>query len=61
MREFTLNLGETLVIGDQIRLRPFDKVGNQIHLGIEAPKDIPIDREELLPAKAVRPTEKVPG
>jgi len=61
MREFTLSFGETLVIGDDIRLRPLDNLGNQIHFGIEAPKEIWIDREELLPAKVAGAAEKVPG
>lgn len=40
------NLGETIVIGDNIRVTK--SKGNQVQLGIEAPQDIRIVREELL-------------
>ncbi len=41
-------LNETIVIGDNIRLTVVGIAGNQVRLGIEAPGDVKIMREELL-------------
>jgi len=60
MREFTLKLGDTLIIGDRVRLRPFARDINEIRFAIEAPKDVRVKREELLSEKLVRPAAKVP-
>ena len=40
--------GERIVIDDRITVTVLKVRGNQIRLGIEAPKEIPIKREELL-------------
>jgi carbon storage regulator len=39
--------GETIVIGDHIRLTVVAIRGNQVRLGITAPPDLSIQREEL--------------
>lgn len=39
--------GESVTIGDNIRLTVLDIQGKQIKLGIEAPKSIVIHREEI--------------
>jgi carbon storage regulator len=41
-------VGEEIVIGEDIRVRIVAIQGNQIRLGFEAPRDVPIRREELL-------------
>lgn len=38
---------EVLCIGDNIKIRVLRIEGNQVRLGIEAPKDIEVDREEI--------------
>lgn len=43
---------ETLVIGDDIRITLISIGGNQVRLGIEAPKHVLILREELVPEAA---------
>ena len=40
-------MGETLVIGDNIRLTVLGVSGGQVRLGIEAPRDISVHREEI--------------
>ena len=43
----TRRIGESLVIGDQITVTVLNIKGNQIRLGIDAPKDVPVHREEV--------------
>ncbi len=40
-------MGESLVIADDIRLTVLGISGGQVRLGIEAPKDISVHREEI--------------
>lgn len=40
-------LGETLMIGDDVTLTILGINGNQVRVGITAPKCIPIHREEI--------------
>ena len=44
-------LGEKIVIGDNIVITVVKIDRNQIRIGIEAPHDIPVYREEILPAR----------
>ena len=44
----TRRLGETILIGDDIEVTIVDIKGNQVRIGIQAPKDVDIVREELL-------------
>jgi len=43
----TRRVGETLVIGDQVTITVLGVKGNQVRVGINAPKDIPVHREEI--------------
>ena len=40
-------LGETLIIGDDIKITVLGISGNQVRLGIAAPKEVSIHREEV--------------
>jgi carbon storage regulator len=40
-------VGETLVIGDNITVSVMSEKGGQIKLGINAPKHVSVDREEI--------------
>ena len=43
----TRRVGETLVIGDEITVTVMGVKGNQIRLGINAPKSVAVHREEI--------------
>lgn len=40
-------LGEVIRIGDAVRVRVLEFRGNQVHLGLEAPPEVKIFREEV--------------
>ena len=41
------NRDESIVIGDDIRIVVTDIQKNKVHLGISAPKDVTVHREEI--------------
>ncbi|MFK3943941.1 carbon storage regulator CsrA [Pseudomonas monteilii] len=43
----TRKAGETIVINDNIRVTVLSVKGNQIRLGVEAPEDVPVHRQEI--------------
>ncbi|MGK2915369.1 MAG: carbon storage regulator CsrA [Porticoccaceae bacterium] len=43
----TRRVGETLVIGDDVTVTVLGVRGNQVRLGVNAPKDISVHREEI--------------
>lgn len=43
----TRKLGEVLHIGDDIKVTVLNVKGNQVRLGIDAPKDVSVHREEV--------------
>lgn len=43
----TRRMGETLMIGADISVTIVGLNGNQVKLGINAPKDVPVHREEI--------------
>ena len=54
----TRGIGETVTIGHDIRVRILAIKGAQVRLGIEAPKDLPIVREEILDTIPDQPAEE---
>jgi carbon storage regulator len=43
----TRRLGESIAIGDDIRITFLDFNGRQLRIGIEAPKNVPVHRGEI--------------
>ena len=43
----TRRVGETLVIGDDVTVTVVGVRGNQVRLGVNAPKDVAVHREEI--------------
>jgi carbon storage regulator len=43
----TRRLRETLRVGDNIKVHVVAVKGGQIRIGVEAPKDVPVHREEV--------------
>jgi len=43
----TRRVGETLIIGDNVSVTVLGVRGNQVRLGVDAPKDVAVHREEI--------------
>lgn len=43
----TRRVGETLMIGDEVTVTVLGVKGNQVRLGINAPKNVSVHREEI--------------
>ncbi len=63
----TRKLGEVIRIGNDITVTVLGVNGQQVRLGIDAPKGVPVDREEIairkaaeMPKPSVEPAEKEP-
>jgi carbon storage regulator len=47
----TRRVGESVMIGDDITVTVLGVKGNQVRVGIVAPKDVVVDREEIFERK----------
>jgi carbon storage regulator len=43
----TRRVGETVIIGDSIEVTVLGVKGNQVRLGVTAPRDVTVHREEI--------------
>ena len=51
-------LGEKIVIGENIVVTIVKIDRNQIRIGIEAPHEVPVYREEIAPSRAAKPADQ---
>jgi carbon storage regulator len=43
----TRRIGETVIIGDDVSITVLGVKGNQVRLGVNAPRDVSVHREEI--------------
>jgi carbon storage regulator len=43
----TRRVGETLVVGDNVTVTVLGVKGNQVRIGVNAPRDVSVHREEI--------------
>ena len=43
----TRRAGEAVIVGDNVRIAVLDIRGNQVRLGVEAPREVTVHREEV--------------
>lgn len=43
----TRRVGETMMIGDEVTVTVLGVKGNQVRIGVNAPKDVNVHREEI--------------
>ena len=53
MLVLTRYTGQTIIINENIKVTVLEVQGKQVRLGIDAPKEVEIDREEIFERKQV--------
>jgi len=56
----TRRVGESLMIGDDVTITVLGVKGNQVRVGVKAPKEVAVHREEILNRIEEASTEKEP-
>lgn len=51
MLVLTRKIGEVIMVGEDIKITITDIKGNRVRVGIDAPKEIPVNRIEVLESK----------
>ena len=55
----TRRMGETILIGDDVAVTILGVNGSQVRIGVKAPKDVAVDREEVRRRKDATGIEEV--
>jgi carbon storage regulator len=55
----TRRVGETLMVGENVTVTVMAVKGNQVRLGINAPKDVEVHREEIFERVKAEKTERL--
>ena len=55
----TRRVGETVVIGDEVTVTVLGIKGNQVRIGVKAPKNVAVHREEIFERISVERGEEV--
>jgi carbon storage regulator len=54
----TRRINESLVIGDEVTVTILGVKGNQVRIGVDAPRDVSVHREELAQKDDETPTSR---
>ncbi len=60
----TRRQGESIIVGDNVRITVISVKGNQVRIGVEAPRSVSVQRQEIVGKKDLAPeedSEKIPA